>query len=156
MKPLYMVLRSNYPDRNAYPRGKLLEAMGWDDLLNNQAYTDTCAMRMSYALARSGVHLLGARMTGKGKMVARLPIEPGQGDLSRILSRMWGVPEKYHSETEARAGIGKRRGVVSFFRIHPNVNQGHIDLVEPGWNGFAECAMSCYFGAREVWFWPLK
>lgn len=155
MKPAFAILRHNYPNRAIYPRGKLLELLGWDDLLNNEAFVDTCAMRMSYALARSGVHLSGARMYGKGQ-VKGWQIEPGQGKLSQILRRMWGEPEKYRSEREARDGIGRRTGVVSFFRIHPNVDQGHIDLIEPGWNGFAECAMSCYFGAREVWFWPLK
>jgi hypothetical protein len=45
---------------------------------------------------------------------------------------------------------------VSFFRIHENVNQGHIDLIEPRPNGFSECAMSCYFSSQEIWFWPLK
>lgn len=37
-------------------------------------------------------------------MASHLLIEPGQGDLSRILSRMWGEPEKYKGVTEARAG----------------------------------------------------
>jgi hypothetical protein len=156
MKPSYNVLRMYYPHRSRYPRGMLLELLGWDDLLNNDAYADTCAMRMSYALARAGVHLAGARMLGRGQSVKGVPIEPGQGKLSQILLRMWGAPEKYRSEAAARAGIGRRTGVVSFFRIHPNVNQGHIDLIEPGGNGFAECAMSCYFGSREVWFWSLK
>lgn len=156
MKPSYNMLWASYPDRTMYPRGLLLDMLGWNDVLNNDAFADTCAMRMSYALARSGVHLMGARMTGKGKHVQGWPIEPGQGDLSRILLHLWGAPEKYKGEKEARAGIGKRKGVVSFFRIHPNVNQGHIDLIEPGKSGYSECAMSCYFGAREVWFWPLK
>lgn len=156
MKPTFNAMRANYPYRERYPRGLLLERLGWDDLLENEAYTDTCAMRMSYALARSGVRLSGARMRGKGKEVRGLPIEPGQAKLSALLRRTWGEPEKYRGESAARAGIGKRSGVVSFFRIHPNVNQGHIDLIEPRSNGFSECAMQCYFDAREVWFWPLK
>jgi hypothetical protein len=156
MKPTYSMMRINYPYRELYHRGMLLALLGWDDLLENESYKDTCAMRMSYALARSGVRLVGARMKGKGKTVNGLPIEPGQAKLSQILLRMWGKPEKYRGETAARAGIGKRAGVVSFFRIHPNVDQGHIDLVEPRANGFAECAVQCYFEAREVWFWPLR
>ena len=154
--PLYTVVLSNYPTRDQYLRGQLLELLGWDDLLNNSAFEDTCAMRMSYALARSGVTLAGARMTGRGKTVSGQPIEPGQRDLSNILRRLWGEPEKYRSEEVARAGIGKRAGVISFFRIHSGVNQGHIDLVEPRSNGFSECSMQCYFKAKEIWFWPLQ
>jgi hypothetical protein len=156
--PLYSVVRHHYPTRAQYLRGQLLELLGWDDLLNNSAFEDTCAMRMSYGLTAAGVRLTGARMSGKAGLVKGLPIEPGQADLSRILRRLWGEPEIYRGEDAARADIGKRSGVVSFFRIHPESsgNQGHIDLVEPRANGFAECAMQCYFGAREVWFWPLK
>jgi hypothetical protein len=156
-KPLYMVLRHNYPERNDYPRGKLLELLGWDDLLNNSSFADTCAMRMSYALAQSGVHLAGARMTGKGKVNGR-PIEPGQAALSKILRRMWGEPEKFKDEAASRAGTKGRTGVISFFHIDPDspVGQGHIDLVEPSTSGLMLCRMECYFQAREIWFWPLS
>lgn len=158
MRPLYSVVRHNYPTRGQYQHGQLLTLLGWDDLLNNPAFEDTCAMRMSYALASSGVVLSGARMMGKAGLVKGAPIEPGQADLSRILWRLWGEPERYRGEQAARGGIGKRSGVVSFFRIHldSSSNQGHIDLLEPRDNGFSECAMQCYFKAREIWFWPLK
>jgi hypothetical protein len=157
-RPLYSVVRHHYPTRAQYLRGQLLDLLGWNDLLNNPAFEDTCAMRMSYGLAAAGVTLTGARMRGKAGLVKGLPIEPGQADLSRVLRRIWGDTEVYRGEAAARAGIGKRSGVVSFFRIHPESSsaQGHIDLVEPRANGFQECTVQCYFGAREVWFWPLK
>jgi hypothetical protein len=77
-------------------------------------------MRIITALSLSGVDLIGARMKGKAGRLNKRRIEPGQSDLSRILRRWWGEPAKYRSETAARSGIGKRRGVISFFRIHPN------------------------------------
>lgn len=156
MRPLYATVFQNYPRRSSYPHGMLLELLGWDDVLNNEAFKDTCAMRVSYALACSGVRLPGARMTAKGKRANGWPIEPSQGKLSGILRRTWGEPEKYRGEDAARAGIGKRGGVVSFFWIHPGVNQGHIDLVMPRESGFSECAFQCYFSSKEIWFWPLK
>lgn len=158
MKPTYNNLRINYPDRELYPRGLLLEMLGWDDLLKNGNYADTCAMRMSYALARSGVWLAGARMKGKGKYVAGRPIEPGQAKLSRILVRMWGEPERYKNDDKARKATEGRTGVVSFFHINPDspVGQGHIDLLEPSGTGWMQCRMDCYWRSREVWFWPLK
>ncbi|GGC11436.1 T6SS effector amidase Tae4 family protein [Pseudoduganella buxea] len=158
-RPAYAVVRSNFPTRARYPREKLLtEVLGWDDLLDNRAFEDTCAMRLSAALALSGVRLVGSRMRGTGGLTRDRKIEPGQAKLSHILRHLWGKPETYRSETAARAGIGKRSGVISFFRIHPEATtaQGHIDLVEPRSNGFSECASQCFFGAAEIWFWPLN
>ncbi|WP_145648449.1 T6SS effector amidase Tae4 family protein [Pseudoduganella lurida] len=158
-RPAYAVVRSNFPTRARYPRERLLtEVLGWEDLLENHSFVDTCAMRVSTALALSGVKLIGSRMKGKGGAARDRMIEPGQAKLSHILRRIWGAPERYRSEAAARDGIGKRSGVISFFRIHPEatVSQGHIDLVEPRSNGFSECATQCFFGAAEIWFWPLK
>jgi hypothetical protein len=88
-------------------------------------------------------------------------IEPGQARLSRILAQrnMLGVPEKFKGSEAARRGIGQRRGVVSFWRIHPTWRgdtQGHIDVVSPNVYRFLDCKGECYFDASEVWFWPLK
>lgn len=158
-RPAYSVVRSNFPARSRYSRERLLtEVLGWTDLLENRSFNDTCAMRVSAALALSGIKLIGARMKGTGGQTKDRSIEPGQAKLSQILRRLWGAPEKFRSEAAARAGIGTRSGIVSFFRIHPDasVAQGHIDLVEPRSNGFSECATQCFFGAAEIWFWPLK
>ena len=154
-KPPYAVVRRCYPTRDRFPRQKLLtDVLGWDDLLDNHSFDDTCAMRMSAALALSGVKLIGARMKGNGGTAKGKLIEPGQGRLSHIRRRMWGKPVTYRSELEAREGIGQRSGVVSFFRIHPGSAsaQGHIDLVEPRTNGFSECATQCCFKAQESGF----
>ncbi|HWW72913.1 MAG TPA: T6SS effector amidase Tae4 family protein, partial [Duganella sp.] len=152
-------VRANFPTALLYPRRKLLEdLLGWNDLVKNPAFADTCAMRVSVALVQSGVKLIGARMNATGGLLKGKAVEPGQAKLSHILQRLWGKPETYTSETAARDGIGKRSGVVSFFRIHPEMvgTQGHIDLVEPRTNGFSECATQCYFQSTQIWFWPLK
>jgi hypothetical protein len=60
MKPPYHVLRENYPRKDS--RELLFADIGWSDLTNNPAYWDTCAIRMSTALLRTGVTLPGARM----------------------------------------------------------------------------------------------
>lgn len=123
----------------AYPRhterAPLFADIGWSDLTNNPAYWDTCAVRMSYALLNAGVTLPGARMKAKGGAIKGKAIEPGQAKLSNILKRIWGAPEVYADTTAAKAGIGKRNGVVSFFRIEGG-NGGHIDLIWPGTYGF--------------------
>jgi hypothetical protein len=54
-------------------------------------------------------------MKAKAGVLAGKLIEPGQEKLSEILKMIWGWPEVYTNEDEARAGIGNRNGVVSFF-----------------------------------------
>lgn len=157
MKPIFALLNDNYPRRGRLPRDQLLTSIGWTDVLKNPAFADTCAIRMSLTLVATGVVLPGARMKvnagpSKGKW-----IEPGQGKLSNILKRLWRAPEVFKSESAARDGIGKRSGVVSFFRIEGGQSDGgHIDLIWPTLSPFSDCAMECYFKAAEIWFWPLK
>jgi hypothetical protein len=156
MKPSFAALRQHYP-RNTLQEA-LFTDIGWTDLISKPAYRDTCAIRMSVALLASGMSLPKARMKATaGKLKGRY-IEPGQDKLSLILKRTWGKPEVYKGKLSARDGIGKRSGVVSFFRIHGGgtADGGHIDLIWPGINGFQQCARSCYFSASEIWFWPLK
>ena len=91
----------------------------------------------------------------KGRM-----IEPGQASLSRILARpnYLGKPEIFKSQAAALAAIGRRQGIVSFFRIDAfdaNNPQGHIDLVN-GSNSGLTCAGACFWDAQEIWFWPLN
>ncbi|WP_426195025.1 T6SS effector amidase Tae4 family protein [Massilia sp. DWR3-1-1] len=156
MKPTFDALMQAYPRTTM--RDELFTEIGWNDLTNNPAYGDTCAIRVSYGLLRAGVMLPGARMKINGGQVKGKYIEPGQGKLSNILKILWGKPEVYKGEAAARAGIGRRHGVVSFFRIHGGgpADGGHIDLVWGGPSGFQTCARSCYFSATTVWFWPLK
>ncbi len=155
-RPNFDALKRVYP--RTTDREKLFADIGWNDLVSNPAYWDTCAIRMSYGLLLAGVHLPGARMKAKGAVIPGKYIEPGQAKLSAILKRLWGAPEVYQGEKAARDGIGARQGVVSFFRIHgiTEGSGGHIDLVWRGENGFSDCARSCYFSAVTTWFWPLN
>lgn len=152
MNPSFQVLRQLYPRKDS--REVLFADIGWDDLVKDPAYWDTCAIRISVGLLRAGVALPGARMQAKAGTIKGKWIEPGQGKLSAILERLWGKAEIYKSEQAARAGIGQRNGVVSFFKIEGS-NQGHVDLIAMGEHGFLDCARSCYFSAVTIWFWPL-
>lgn len=153
MKPSYHSLRQHYPRKES--REVLFNDIGWNDLVRDPAYWDTCAIRMSTGLLRAGVTLPGARMQAKAGTIKGKWIEPGQAKLSAILERLWGEPEVYKSEQAARAGIAQRNGVVSFFKIE-GTNQGHIDLIAMGEHGFLDCARSCFFSAVMIWFWPLQ
>lgn len=156
MRPTFHALEEVYPAKPL--RDALYMELGWSDLTSDPAYRDTCAIRMSYGLLRAGVLLPGARMKVKSGPVKGKYIEPGQGKLSNILKRIWGAPEVFQGEKAARDGIGKRQGVVSFFRINGGgpADGGHIDMVWKGPFGFQSCARSCYFSAVTIWFWPLN
>ena len=153
MKPAFALLWSNYP--RSEKREVLFEDLGWTDIKDHPGYKDTCAIRMSVGLVRSGLTIPGAPMRVKAGKLKDKRIEPRQHRLSDMLKFLWGKPEVYDSEQTARDGIGDRTGVVSFFRIAGGPG-GHIDLIHPGPYGFAECARSCYFASWEIWFWPLK
>jgi hypothetical protein len=153
MRPPFSVLMAAYP--RFVDRAPLFADIGWTDLVNDKAYWDTCAIRMSYALLHAGVALPGARMKANDGAIKGRYIEPGQARLSNILKKVWGQPEVYVDKASAQMGIGHRTGVVSFFHIEGG-NGGHIDLIwkAPG-RMFQDCARSCYFSAKTVWFWAL-
>lgn len=110
---------------------------------------------MSIALAHAGVVVPGRMRVKQGGMKG-ISIEPGQGKLSQILKRQWGEPEVYKDKGTAAKGVGRRNGVISFFRIEgPQDTQGHTDIISSGGRLY-ECAMACFFSAVEIWFWELR
>lgn len=152
MRPTFGRLRTNYP--KSEKREALFEQLGWSSIAQAEAYKDTCAIRMCVALARSGVPLLTGTLKVQAGPLKGRRIETRQRRLSDMLKQMWGAPEVFQTEKDAREAIGKRSGVISFFRIGGGPG-GHIDLISPDRYGKAECARSCFFGCWEIWFWPL-
>lgn len=153
MKPPFLILWNNYP--RSEKREPLFSELGWSDIADNPSYKDTCAIRMSIALLRSGVMLPGARMRVNAGELKGKRVEQRQHKLSEMIKFSWGLPEVYDSEKAARDAIDTRAGVISFFHIAGGPG-GHIDLIHPGPYGFSECARSCYFCCWEIWFWALK
>lgn len=155
MTPHFYTLKKNYPRREDVPRADLLKEIGWQDLINDINYMNTCAIRMSVALLRCGVALPGRMRIKEGPHKGML-IEPGQGKLSAILARkaFLGTPEKYDRASAAKS-IGTRSGIVSFFRLTQDYSGGHIDIVSPSTGGIQTCGSDCYWTSRQVWFWPI-
>ena len=58
---------------------------------------------------------------------------------------------------QAEEGIRNRQGIVSFFDVNGLVQtrQGHIDIVYSA-AGVRTCGTSCFWLAKELWFWQLK
>ena len=158
-KPSFVSLRANYPDKLGTPPDKLYEEIGRPDLSTDPNWKNTCAVRISLALVKSGVTIKAGHMTiMTGKHKGR-KIEQNQARLSRYLSQrsVLGEPEKYEGGAAAAKGIGSRRGIVSFFKLNGHAgSQGHIDLVQPSTGGYHACASRCFWTSAEIWFWPLN
>lgn len=155
MKPSFAALQAGYPTRKDYSMAKLYESIGWSDVVDKPAWQDTCATRMSIALGHAGVNVRGTMLAKMGPLKGKAII-PRQGDLSKMLKGVLGEPDVYKNKVEAVKGIGRRNGIISFFRISgPSSAQGHIDIISPG-HRFYECAMACYFDAMGIWFWELR
>ena len=155
MKPRFDKIKQTYQDTHAFPREVLYQELGWGDLVNNPAYENTCAVRISLALIKLGITLPGRLMIKAGPHKGKM-IEPGQAKLSHLLARptLLGAPEKCKM-VDVHKMIGNRRGIIAFFKIPTYGNGGHIDLIAPDRGGVHVCASACYWNASEVWFWPL-
>ncbi|MCP4119322.1 MAG: hypothetical protein GY737_28790 [Desulfobacteraceae bacterium] len=173
MKPAFRVLWGHYPQSRLWSREKLFREIGWDSLIDETEYRNTCAIRLSVALQKSGVSISSsAGMTGLKGLMKGKTIEIRQDNLTKQLRQLWGAPMVL-PKTKVENTIGNKDGVISFFRI-PGYNVGgglggHIDLVDG--KGFATqtflyfwhrtvdlpsvCGSSCYWNAGEVCFWEL-
>ncbi|WP_083438748.1 T6SS effector amidase Tae4 family protein [Caldimonas brevitalea] len=126
-------------------------------MIGNAAYTNTCAIRVSLALIKCGVNVRGRIAIKRGDHKGNR-IEPGQAKLARLLAETayLGTPEKF-KKADAEAGIGTRKGVISFWSIpgYLNGTGGHIDIISPALGNVQTCGSGCFWTSSDVWFWPL-
>lgn len=117
----------------------LFEDIGWKDLLDKPEYKDTCAIRMSVGLLRSGVSLPGARMRANAGTIKGHYIEPGQGKLSMMLKRLWGEPEVYKGAKPARAATDRSAVALMFddTAVEANLVPGTLAKLEAGCTALA-------------------
>ena len=158
MRPMYASLASSYPSRQSVPAAALFEEIGWDAPSPGQREDDTGAMRVSVALLRAGARIPGRVNVSRGRFKGQR-IEPLQTRLALLLTHpsLLGRPEIYQSGALAEAGIGQRRGVVSYWSCGPAArSEGHIELLAPDGAGPPGCGAVCYREAAQVWFWPLR
>ncbi|MCW7536735.1 hypothetical protein OOT46_02555 [Aquabacterium sp. A7-Y] len=69
----------------------------------------------------------------------------------------FGAPETF-KKVDGEAGIGTRKGVVSFWNIpgyYLNGTGGHIDIVAPSIGTLQTCGSGCFWNSSKVCFWPL-
>ena len=159
MKPAFIKLRENYYSVAAVDQAALFGEIGWEDLIGKDSFINTCAIRISLALIKSGIKLKGRMAINKGPFKGAL-IEPGQAKLAHMLASpsLLGAPEKFaRDEAIDGIGIGNRKGIVAFFRIPGYLGGagGHIDILLPS-TGVKVCGSECYWTCEEIWFWELR
>lgn len=160
ISPPYSELRDAYPSNDVTQSGyissdDLYRSIGWDDFMGDPNYANTCAVRVSLAFVRAGYRIsprshriLKGDHSGEGVQVrmsslaSLLATERYLGNYEVLASRSLG------------AALATRQGVVAFHGIAGYSGGGHIDLIT-GSGSNSSCASSCYWGADEVWFWPL-
>lgn len=144
-----------YPGNKTVSREALFQELGWQDLIQNPSYANTCAIRISVALVKSGITLRGGLVIQKGPHRGRR-IEAGQARLAKMLAEpaYFGKAEVFRCD-DAVTGIASRKGMAAFGNIpgYMNGRGGHIDLID---GARAICGSDCYWTASEMWFWPLR
>ena len=162
MKVHYAALKSKHASSNeANPsfisREDVYKEIGYnaDELIKqNPAYKNTCAVRMSLALLKAGVHFSGRMKIKDGAHKGKM-IEPGAKLLADQLARpiLFGRPALLPPK-DALARLSGKKGVILFWKI-TGYGGGHIDLIDMS-TTVQVCNSVCYFSSKEIWFWPLQ
>jgi len=171
--PSFSMLRTNYPDPSKLDHDKLFDELGWADLKKNPAYTNTCAIRMSYCLIKSGVAIEGRLKILKGKYEGKM-IDPSQKSLTKQMKNVFKQPQVYKSTQENNFTVNRKKGIISFMDISGYTDgsgnsSGHIDLIWTDKSRLAifgyeiyssinlECGTHCYWAdSKEILFWEFK
>ena len=159
----YAVVRKHFVDPDNVGREELYKWIGYPENITNPNFENTCAIRLSLALLGAGFPNPGTYPIKAGKYQGRM-IETQVRRLSKFLSRQLGEPEKFKSGPAAEKGVGTRRGIVAFFHLYgADSVQNHIAIVATAEGQYTRCGLEhqerptgCYWGATEVWFWPLR
>lgn len=122
-------------------------------LKQDPGYENTCAVRMSLALIKSGVEIVGRLKIKDGPHKGKT-FEPGAKLLADELARpgRWGRPDII-PPADAVSRLRGKKGVILFWKI-TGYGGGHIDLIEVA-TTVQVCNSACYFSSKEIWFWPL-
>lgn len=132
--PEFKVLWENYPrdinGKHAHP--------------SSDPYNNQCAIRLAYALKKSGINFSNYDMgpvTSEG-------YPRGAKSLADWIWREFGKPTKFYNDTYDFIKNNSKTGI--FFLDGPNGFADHIDI----WNG--KKSGSGIYKSIKVWFWEIK
>ena len=117
--------------------------MGWDKLIGDKNYENTCAMRVSVCLVRLGMSFpTGEIKILKGKHKGKR-VKIRWNELENVLTKAWGKPTAVTPTTAE--GCKKYQGVIVFEKL-PADDQGdrypgHIKTT---------CLYGSYFGSDKI------
>jgi hypothetical protein len=145
-------LKTNFP---AEDRKIFFKNMGWDDLIDNVSYENTCAMRVSTCLVKLGmsfpegqIKILKGEHSGKR-------VEITWKKLNEKLTTEWGNKESIDPPTQENCK--PYQGVILFETLPPDTDgnryPGHIDVLDGPSGG---CLYRTYFGSEKIGVWPAK
>ncbi|WP_368300294.1 T6SS effector amidase Tae4 family protein [Kluyvera sichuanensis] len=164
MKPSFSELKRNHSSSTIgspdfVESEDFYASIGYDKGKLGTQFENTCAARMSVALIKSGVKFKGRLLPIKEGKWKGWSIETGAKNLADILSQpaVFGQPKIWRDPAKFQAELGKKRGVVFFWKIdgYSGGSGSHIDLIEPTSAG-AICHSHCYFTCKQIWFWELR
>ena len=134
-------LKSTFPTEKREP---FFKAMGWDDLIDDDDYKNTCAMRVSVCLVKLGMTFPNGKIKilkgdHKGKK-----IEIRWHELEAVLKAAWGAPTNVTPTTAE--GCKSYQGVIVFEKLLSGY-PGHIDVLD---GPKKECLHEDYFGSDKI------
>lgn len=94
-RPPYTVLRVHYPDPYNVSAEELWQWVGHPKNAENPQWANTCAIRMSLALAGVGVFVPNAYLVVAAGNYKGRRVEMKQEVLANHLCTIWGEPEKF-------------------------------------------------------------
>lgn len=141
-------LKSNFPTEDRKP---FFKAMGWDDLIDDDNYENTCAIRVSVCLVRLGMAFPNGKIKilkgdHKGKK-----IEIRWSELEAVLKAAWGTPTNVTPTTDE--ACKSYQGVIVFEKLPDTGYPGHIDVLD-GPN--KKCLHLDYFGSNKIRIFSAK
>lgn len=130
MKKSFETLRLNYPKQ---ARPELFRYLGpdWIPLIDEKGYDNTCAIRLSVALNKSGYSInqkYREALTGTGENIV-LKVATMGVLLKEYFGNPWGMSKESGTKLTA-ADIPSRPGIIAYHVNWENAS-GHVDL----WHG---------------------
>ncbi len=131
---------------SSYPKGRVQGSCA--------SYKNQCAIKLSEALAKSGIDVSQEYKSKNTCMVNDITHIRGAETLALHLNRIYKRRLKYIRPHRAKILLKNKKGII-FFKDIIGFRNGigdHIDL----WNGIRTKSGAYWNSCQEVWFWEVR